>query len=200
MTDGLFSSCDFCRVLSVTIIRESKAFLPIIGPVRSQMPLIHWFYSEVGMLSSFEGWSSRCYKKSIAATGNWSFGWGTDLRFKLCLCSLLNPTENLGLYSNLSCIQITKAHYSFYLHRSHDEWQVCPLHSALFYSLNSCWVAAKSHVWEMLLIASEPLGATSLLKSKPSAHISFIFFFFFIAEVANSHLIWESDAVSHCLP
>lgn len=114
-------------------------------------------------------------KKVLLPQWNWSFGWGTDLRFKLCLCSLLNPTENLGLYSNLSCIQITKAHYSFYLHRSHDEWQVCPLHSALFYSLNSCWVAAKSHVWEMLLIASEPSGATSLLKSKPSAHISFFF-------------------------
>lgn len=61
----------------------------------------------------------------------------------------------------------------FYLHRSHGEQEVCPLHSACFYSLNSCRVAAKSHVWEMLLIASEPLGATSLLISKPSARISF---------------------------
>lgn len=57
MTDGLFSSCDFCRLLSVMIIiRDSKAFLPIIGPVK-WMPLIPWFYNEVGMLSSFEDWS-----------------------------------------------------------------------------------------------------------------------------------------------
>lgn len=50
-------------VLSVMIIgRESRAFLTIISPLRCWKPLILWFCNEVGMLSSFEVWSSGDYK------------------------------------------------------------------------------------------------------------------------------------------